>query len=66
MSPYLLRLDLNALSERLSHSLGCRLSVADVRGILENAGFVESPFGWLTNDMRPLMMVFARSTGGLG
>ena len=63
MRTYLLQLDLNTLSERLSRSFGCRFGVAEVRSLLRSAGFVESPLGWLTQDVRPLMMVFVRPTG---
>lgn len=65
MCTYLLQLDLDSLCVRLSRSFGCRLGVADVRGLLESAGFVESPLGWLTHDVRPLMMVFARRSSRL-
>ncbi|MGD8452006.1 MAG: hypothetical protein PVJ57_09335 [Phycisphaerae bacterium] len=56
MNTYLLPLDLAVLSSRLSHALGCRVTVADVRGILRGLGLVEGPFGWLTEDVRPLML----------
>jgi hypothetical protein len=65
MRTYLLRLDLNTMCERLSRSFGCRLGVADVRGLLQSAGFVESPLGWLTHDVRPLMMMFVRRSSRL-
>jgi hypothetical protein len=63
MTTYVLRLNLRTLAEQLSRSLRCRLSSADVRGFLQSAGFVESPLGWLTCDLRPLMLMFARPAG---
>jgi hypothetical protein len=63
MTTYVLRLNLRMLAEQLSRSLHCRLSSADVRCFLQSAGFVESPLGWLTQDLRPLMLVFARPAG---
>lgn len=63
MTTYLLRLNLNTLGERLSRTLRCRLSAADVRSLLQSAGFVESPLGWLTHDVRPLMLVCFRPSG---
>ena len=65
MRTYLLQLDLSSMCVRLSRSFGCRLGVADVRSLLQSAGFVESPLGWLTHDVRPLMMMFVRRSGRL-
>lgn len=64
MTTYVLRLNLVAISERLSRSLHRRLSSADVRSFLQSAGFIESPLGWLTQDPRPLMLVFVRPARG--
>ncbi|MFH1746117.1 MAG: hypothetical protein ABIG44_03620 [Planctomycetota bacterium] len=58
MNAYLIQFDLNVLRMKLSHSLGCPLSIADVREYLESAGFVESQRGWLTSDLRPLMLAY--------
>ena len=57
MNAYLVHFDLAQLSQRLSEWFSCRLSVADVRELLQAAGFVESTYGWLTSDLRPLMLV---------
>ena len=59
MSSYLVQLDLISLARRLSQSLGCRLSAADVRKILHRAGSVELSGGWLMSDLRPLMVAYA-------
>ena len=60
MNAYLVQLDLSALSKRLSRWLGCRLSVADVRDLLRRTGFTESDFGWLTTDVRPMILAYVR------
>ncbi len=65
MNTYVIQFDLSVLSARLSRALGCDLSIADVREFLQNAGFVESPRGWLTSDLRPLALVYAQPTGTL-
>lgn len=56
MKTYFVPMNLNEFRDRLSRSLGCRCSLADVRSLLENAGFEETWLGWFTHDMRPLMI----------
>lgn len=56
MFAYLIDIDLQALSRWLTNILGGSVSRADVREILRVAGFVESPSGWITRDLRPLML----------
>ncbi len=60
MNAYLVQFDLRRLSERLSRWFGCRVSVADVRELLRNAGFSESPLGWTTADVRPCLIAYLR------
>ena len=57
MNAQVLQIDLPRLSERLSRWFGCRVSVAEVRDLLQSVGFVRSPHGWITNDLRPLMLL---------
>ncbi|MBK9118147.1 MAG: hypothetical protein IPM18_00850 [Phycisphaerales bacterium] len=64
MTTYLLHVDLEDIRERLSRCLRCSLGLADTRSILRSAGFVECSLGWLTYDVRPLMITFHRQ--GLG
>ena len=59
MASYLIQLDLASVQWNLSQTLGCALSIDDVRDILTAAGFVESSGGWLANDLRPLMFAVA-------
>jgi hypothetical protein len=66
MPKYLLQFDLASLTARLSASLGCRLSVSDVREILRAAGLVDSQHGWLASDLRPLAMLYLRPGGSIG
>ncbi|HPM23305.1 MAG TPA: hypothetical protein PLP66_05330 [Phycisphaerae bacterium] len=61
MDAHLLQLNLNVFRARLSRRLRCQLSVADVADLLRSAGFEETPVGWLTYDLRPLMMTFVPS-----
>ncbi len=65
MNTFLIRMNLEELRDRLSRYLRCPCSLADARSILLNAGFVESSLGWLTRDMRPLMIAFYAPRGGL-
>ncbi len=65
MTTYLVQVNLNQLRERLSRCLRCPCSLADVRDLLANTGFVESSLGWLTHDVRPLMIAFLRPNGRL-
>ncbi len=57
MNTYLLRLNLARCAQKLSTALNCSLTVGDVRGILAELGAVESPYGWLANDLRPLLLL---------
>ena len=65
MNTYLIQFDLSILGARLSRALNCQLSITEVREFLEQAGFVESPQGWVTDDLRPLMLAYLQPTGTL-
>lgn len=58
MAAYLVQINVRRVSERLSRWLGCRVSTADVREVLRKAGFSESPFGWITADIRPCLIAY--------
>jgi len=60
MHAYLVSLDLRLIAERLSGWLGCRINAADVRELLEHLGLKESDKGWLTADLRPLLLACVR------
>jgi hypothetical protein len=64
MPQYLLQFDWGSLAGRMSEALGCQLSAADVREILRGVGLVDSPHGWLADDLRPLALLYL-SPGGL-
>lgn len=63
MARYTVRFDLGSLSGQLSQTLGCDLSAADVREILRAAGMVESPRGWVADDLRVLSLLYLSPTG---
>ena len=65
MNAYLIQLDLTMLSERLSRCFKCQLGPAETRDILRDAGFIESPYGWLTHDPRLLMLALLQPGGTL-
>ena len=60
MAAYLVKINVHRVSERLSRWLGCRVSPADVRELLREAGFAESPLGWITADIRPCLIAYVR------
>jgi hypothetical protein len=58
MAAYLVKINVRRVSERLSLWLGCRVSTTDVRELLRRTGFAESPYGWITADIRPCLIAY--------
>lgn len=65
MARYVLSFDLRQLARQLSHALKCDLTDADVREMLQTLGLVESPMGWLAEDLRPLALAYLKPGGWL-
>jgi hypothetical protein len=65
MARYVVQLEMAELARHISRMLGCQLTAAEVREVLQAAGLVESHWGWLAEDLRPLALLYLRPQGVL-
>lgn len=65
MARYVLSFDLRQMALHLSRTFKCEFSDSDVRDLLLTLGLVESPMGWLAEDLRPLALAYLKPGGWL-
>ena len=66
MARYVIDFDLRQMASHLSRSWKCEFTDQDLRELLRTLGLIESPMGWLAEDLRALALAYARPGGWLG